>query len=174
MNINQKEILNETLTRFNELQIDMSFIQRVFDTYNCYIYDKKKIKDLIKITVDLIIKSKDIDLIIPSNFVIVNVDVNDNINRIIYWCFHLYYYNQIMKDIDNQILNIKNKNKDIDIRFRELHKCILAQQEYNFNEIMKINKNLLTVKKEYKFNMIIILNLQIFILLLFGFLFYFK
>ena len=37
MNINQKEILNETLTRFNELQIDMSFIQRVFDTYNCYI-----------------------------------------------------------------------------------------------------------------------------------------
>lgn len=167
--MDNEEILKETLERFNEIKMDMFFIQKVHENYNSYhnknyYNDRKEVEELIKSTIDLIIKNKDINLIIPINFNVVN-DINDNINRIIYWCFHTYYYphryinfyNEKIEYLGNQITKLKNKNL-------KLHNSIIEQQEHFYNEDIKINKILLKIKKEYKFNMIIIMNLQIFIL----------
>ncbi len=153
--INNEEILTETLQRFYEIKINKETI--VNDDNK-----RKEIENLLKTIIDLIIKKKDIDLIIPNNFKVPDDNINDNINRIIYWCYFLYYYPNKYIDICN-----KNKNLDINIRFKELHKCVLAQQEYFYNEIIKLNKCLLIIKKEYK----IIINLQVIIIgLLFIFL----
>jgi len=173
----KEEILNETLQRFNEIKMDMFFIQKVYDNYSSYhnknyYNDRKEVEELIKSTIDLIIKNKDINLIIPINFNVVN-DINDNINRIIYWCFHTYYYphryvnfyNKKIEYLGNEITKLKNKNL-------KLHNSIIEQQEHFYNEDIKINKILFLIKKEYKFNMIIIMNLQIFILV-FSMFFYF-
>jgi len=157
------EILEETIRRFNEIEINSSFIENAISNYNNYNNNKnqkKEIEKIIKKTVEMIINKKDINAIIPSNFNITN-DINDNINRIIYWCFYSYFY-------PNKYLSYYNKKTetDINIRFKELHKCVLAQQQYFYDENIKINKQLLLIKKEYKRNMIIIINIQVFIIAL--------